>query len=105
VFSRFSFQIKFYYIDGQNNEPLSEVYYQERQVENFQIQQSAPTVILPPFTHYPEPCICPYCHQSIVTRIKKRNGVAVWLTSAAICFFGCALGCCLIPFCLDGIKV
>ncbi len=57
------------------------------------------------FNHQPTPAICPYCHQSIVTRIEKNNGVAVWLSSAGICLLGCVIGCCLIPFFLDGLKV
>ena len=56
-------------------------------------------------SHQPEPGICPYCHQSIVTRIKKSNGFVVWLASAGICLLGCMIGCCLIPFFLDGLKV
>jgi lipopolysaccharide-induced tumor necrosis factor-alpha factor len=86
-------------------QPSSEVYHQGRQVQNLRIQQSEPALMMPPSTHYPESRVCPYCHQLIVTRIEKTNGLVVWLTSAGLCFFGFVLGCCLIPFCIDGIKV
>jgi lipopolysaccharide-induced tumor necrosis factor-alpha factor len=56
-------------------------------------------------SHQPESGFCPHCHQPIVTRLEKASGVVVWLASFALCFFGCVLGCCLIPFCLDGLKV
>ena len=55
-------------------------------------------------SHYPESGICPYCHQPIITRLEKRNGAVVWLASFGLCFFGCVLGCCLVPFCVNGIK-
>jgi lipopolysaccharide-induced tumor necrosis factor-alpha factor len=58
-----------------------------------------------PSSNQPVPCTCPYCHQSIVTRVEKSNGLVVWLAATGICLLGCALGCCLIPFFIDGIKV
>lgn len=61
--------------------------------------------MMKPLSHQPEPYVCPYCHQSIVTRIEKTNGAMVWLASIGLCLFGFILGCCLIPFCIDGIKV
>ena len=50
-------------------------------------------------------CICPHCHHDIITRIEKRTGLAAWLACGGILLFGCWLGCCLIPFCVDGLKV
>ena len=58
-----------------------------------------------PLSDHPTACICPYCHQSIVTRVEKSNGVTVWLSAAAICVLGFVIGCCLIPFCIDEMKV
>ena len=57
----------------------------------------------------PVNCICHNCHQSVITRIEKRNGLAAWGTAGAIAFLGapcgCFLGCCLIPLCIDDFKV
>ncbi|CAF3526671.1 unnamed protein product [Adineta steineri] len=53
---------------------------------------------------HPMPCTCPNCHQSILTRIEKTNGVIVWISAGALCAFGCFFGCCLIPFYIDSLK-
>ena len=58
-----------------------------------------------PLTDHPTVCVCPHCHQSIVTRIEKTNGSMVWLVSGTLCALGFAFGCCLIPFFVDDIKV
>ena len=50
-------------------------------------------------------CICPNCHQMIYTRVEKRTGLVSWLACAGILLFGGGLGCCLIPFCIDSLKV
>ncbi len=81
------------------------VYYQDRQPPDLYIQQLPPPPIKAISSHQPESCICPVCHELIITRIKRTNGVVVWLASAGICLLGFALGCCLIPFFIDGIKV
>ena len=53
----------------------------------------------------PIQCICPNCRNSIVTRVEKTNGIVPWLVCGGILLFGGWLGCCLIPFCVDGLKV
>jgi lipopolysaccharide-induced tumor necrosis factor-alpha factor len=53
----------------------------------------------------PIQCICPHCHQTIVTRVEKTTGLVSWLICGGILFLGGWLGCCLIPFCIDGLKV
>ncbi|XP_036408925.1 lipopolysaccharide-induced tumor necrosis factor-alpha factor homolog [Megalops cyprinoides] len=47
---------------------------------------------------------CPACTQIVVTRLEFNSGVMAWLTCAALSIFGCIYGCCLIPFCVDGLK-
>jgi lipopolysaccharide-induced tumor necrosis factor-alpha factor len=81
------------------NQPLPTGYY----------QQGQPLPTGTPMTmaagSYSMACNCPYCHQSIATRAEKDSGVAVWLSATVICVLGCFCGCCLIPFCLDDLKV
>ena len=71
--------------------------------------QQLPTVhpqpMMVPLTDYPTACVCPYCRQSIVTRVEKTSGAMVWLIAATLCVLGFAFGCCLIPFCVDDMKV
>jgi lipopolysaccharide-induced tumor necrosis factor-alpha factor len=57
------------------------------------------------FGDVPLQCTCPNCHHTIVTRIEKSSGALPWLICCVIFFFVGALGCCLIPFCIDGLKV
>ncbi|CAF1158186.1 unnamed protein product [Adineta steineri] len=56
----------------------------------------------------PVRCICYSCQKDIVTRTEKKNGLVTWLSCGGICVlgapFGCFLGCCLIPFCVDATK-
>lgn len=53
----------------------------------------------------PIQCICPHCHQAIVTRVEKKTGLVSWLVCGGIVLVGGWLGCCLIPFCVDSLKV
>ncbi len=48
---------------------------------------------------------CPNCNQIIVTRVEKRTGLVTWIGCGVIAMFGGCLGCCLIPFCIDSLKV
>jgi len=84
-------------------------YYQQEPIPNPNIQQGQPLPIGNPMvgaaSNYPIACNCPYCHQPIVTKPEKDSGLAVWLPAIILCLFGCFCGCCLIPFCVDDLKV
>ncbi|KAJ8344672.1 hypothetical protein SKAU_G00288650 [Synaphobranchus kaupii] len=47
---------------------------------------------------------CPVCTQFVLTRTEHKSGTMTWLSCLALSFFGCIYGCCLIPFCADGLK-
>ncbi|RNA30609.1 lipopolysaccharide-induced tumor necrosis factor-alpha factor [Brachionus plicatilis] len=47
---------------------------------------------------------CPSCRAQVLTNISHETGLGTWLIAGGICFVGCALGCCLIPFCVDSCK-
>ncbi|KAG8432903.1 hypothetical protein GDO86_017242 [Hymenochirus boettgeri] len=65
----------------------------------------ATTVVLgTPLQDTPGATTCPVCKQNIVTRIQYTTGLLVWLIFGVLLLFGCWLGCCLIPFCLDSCK-
>ncbi|KAI1281975.1 Lipopolysaccharide-induced tumor necrosis factor-alpha factor -like protein [Halotydeus destructor] len=53
----------------------------------------------PKSSPYPMPYNCPNCSKQGSTETTPVSGALTWLASAAICFLGGALGCCLIPFC------
>ncbi|KAI3659886.1 hypothetical protein MP638_003386 [Amoeboaphelidium occidentale] len=55
-------------------------------------------------SEYPVNITCPSCNTTITTVTNKKNGLLTWLLSCGLCVFGCWLGCCLIPFCVDDVK-
>jgi hypothetical protein len=94
--------LNFNWIDAKNNELLSQYYCPP-------IQQAQPAYVGSPMLvasgDHPVTCNCPHCHQPIVTRVKKNNGLMVWLAAGGLCIVGCICGCCLIPFCINDLKV
>ncbi|XP_018429195.1 PREDICTED: lipopolysaccharide-induced tumor necrosis factor-alpha factor homolog [Nanorana parkeri] len=73
-----------------------------------------PTVVMAPvsttvvmatsFSDRPTSCMCPVCRQNVVTRVEYNSGLLAWLICGILVLFGCWLGCCLIPFCVDSCK-
>lgn len=43
---------------------------------------------------------CHMCAKSGPTITDHKHGTLSWLAAAMVCFSGCALGCCLFPFCM-----
>ncbi|XP_070617592.1 lipopolysaccharide-induced tumor necrosis factor-alpha factor isoform X2 [Erythrolamprus reginae] len=79
--------------------------------------QPQPTPAIPPgpvqavyfagplvFLEYPMQITCPSCRQMIVTRTIYQPGALTWLSCGGLALLGCWLGCCLIPFCVDGMQ-
>lgn len=70
------------------------------------------TIITPPtpiivnmvFGESPVSMVCPHCQTHIITCTTYQDGTLTWLSAGALLLLGCWLGCCLIPFCLDGCK-
>lgn len=56
------------------------------------------------FGESPVSMVCPHCQTHIITCTTYQDGTLTWLAAGALCLLGCWLGCCLIPFCLDGCK-
>ncbi|XP_060696361.1 lipopolysaccharide-induced tumor necrosis factor-alpha factor homolog [Hemiscyllium ocellatum] len=52
----------------------------------------------------PSQTICSSCNQSIVTRVVYSPGALTWLSCGGLFLIGCGFGCCLIPFCIDGLQ-
>ncbi|XP_039741245.1 lITAF domain-containing protein [Pteropus medius] len=47
---------------------------------------------------------CPYCGNYIITVTTPSPGILTWLLCTGLFMFGCALGCCLVPFCVDSLM-
>ena len=57
------------------------------------------------FNQFPVSCMCPNCHQSVVTTTVAETSTLTWLISGGICLLGGWVCClCLIPFCIDDLK-
>ncbi|XP_021350481.1 lipopolysaccharide-induced tumor necrosis factor-alpha factor homolog isoform X2 [Mizuhopecten yessoensis] len=52
----------------------------------------------------PVSMICPFCQAQIVTSTTYVTGTLAWLICGILLLLGFWLGCCLIPFCIDGCK-
>uniref|UniRef100_A0A915KY35 LITAF domain-containing protein n=1 Tax=Romanomermis culicivorax TaxID=13658 RepID=A0A915KY35_ROMCU len=67
-----------------------------------------PTVVIsygmPSLSPSPIPCICPHCNASIVSQTTTISGNMQYLACCILCFLGCSLGCCFIPFCMDSLS-
>jgi len=52
----------------------------------------------------PQRHTCQFCNNNVVTEVVYESGGMTWLLSGGLCLLGCWLGCCLIPFGIDGCK-
>eukprot|EP00485_Elphidium_margaritaceum_P007899 CAMPEP_0202708554 /NCGR_PEP_ID=MMETSP1385-20130828/20734_1 /ASSEMBLY_ACC=CAM_ASM_000861 /TAXON_ID=933848 /ORGANISM="Elphidium margaritaceum" /LENGTH=179 /DNA_ID=CAMNT_0049367557 /DNA_START=81 /DNA_END=620 /DNA_ORIENTATION=+ len=66
-----------------------------------QQQQQPPTRIT---GKDPQQIFCPRCQKVTTTTVSYVPGTATYLSCGGLFLVGCAFGCCLIPFCMDGLK-
>ncbi|XP_057313883.1 cell death-inducing p53-target protein 1 homolog [Hydractinia symbiolongicarpus] len=77
------------------------------QAQQTTIITTQPTVIaggVLRFSEFPMQITCPHCQAQVVTTCNYVDGTAVWVIALLICLFGGWVGCCLIPFCINGLK-
>jgi lipopolysaccharide-induced tumor necrosis factor-alpha factor len=53
---------------------------------------------------YPIQMQCSKCRAEIMTTTKSSTGLLTWILAGGLCLIGCWVGCCLIPFCIDGCQ-
>lgn len=75
--------------------------YQQQGQTNVVLTQ--PITVIQTYRECPLRVICPFCHAEVVTSTYYENGTLTWLACFFIFLFF-PLGCCLIPFCMDGLK-
>ncbi|CAH1787014.1 unnamed protein product [Owenia fusiformis] len=77
--------------------------YQQQTVMAQPVQQ---TVIVQSSQLGPHPKMmeCPHCHATVTTTVTYQSGGLTWLSAGLLCLFGCWMGCCLIPFCIDDLQ-
>ncbi|XP_069125512.1 LITAF domain-containing protein-like [Argopecten irradians] len=56
------------------------------------------------FRESPVSMSCSFCQAQIVTTTTYTTGTLAWLICGILILLGLWLGCCLIPFCLNGCK-
>ncbi|XP_037088152.1 lipopolysaccharide-induced tumor necrosis factor-alpha factor homolog [Pollicipes pollicipes] len=49
----------------------------------------------------PAHMMCPHCHAEIETSVRSSPSTTAWIAGLLIALFGCWMGCCLIPCCMD----
>ncbi|XP_039100309.1 LITAF domain-containing protein isoform X5 [Hyaena hyaena] len=52
----------------------------------------------------PVQTVCPYCGNHIITVTTPVPGVLTWLLCTGLFMFGCFLGCCFFPFCMESLM-
>ncbi|KAK2185134.1 hypothetical protein NP493_245g00003 [Ridgeia piscesae] len=62
------------------------------------------TIVVQEFRNTPVQTVCPFCQATIITAIEYNVGCLTWLLAVVIVIVGCPLGCCLVPFFMDGCK-
>ncbi|KAF7691060.1 hypothetical protein HF521_011357 [Silurus meridionalis] len=84
----------------------AQMYPSPQPVPTVQPLVSVQTVYVQPtaFGDVPVQTCCPMCSQTVITRMEHTSGTMAWLVCAGLCIIGCMYGCCLIPFCVDGLK-
>ncbi|XP_033120398.1 cell death-inducing p53-target protein 1 homolog [Anneissia japonica] len=60
------------------------------------------TVVHQIYRDFPVQTTCPNCQNNVTTVVRKEPGAFAWILCLIIAFFGGWMGCCLIPFCVDG---
>ncbi|XP_069132229.1 lipopolysaccharide-induced tumor necrosis factor-alpha factor homolog [Argopecten irradians] len=71
------------------------------------VYMAQPTMVVQPrmgFGPNPQPMQCQHCHATISTTLEYEAGALTWLSAGILCVFGCWLGCCLIPFCINDLS-
>ena len=71
------------------------------------IIQQQPTAVVVGSAVYgesPVSMVCPYCTATILTSVTYTPGTLAWLVCGGLILVGCWAGCCLIPFCVDGMQ-
>ncbi|XP_041433058.1 lipopolysaccharide-induced tumor necrosis factor-alpha factor homolog isoform X2 [Xenopus laevis] len=79
--------------------------------------QSAPVIVAQPlevgavrpiigssFQDTPAAATCPSCNQKVISRLQYTVGLFSWVIFGILIFFGCWLGCCIIPFVMNRCK-
>ncbi|KAL6482492.1 hypothetical protein MHYP_G00105720 [Metynnis hypsauchen] len=61
-------------------------------------------VVLSQFGDSPVQVTCPTCRNTGLTNVEHSAGLLTYLFCGGLFFCGCALGCCLIPFCVDRLR-
>ncbi|XP_076997972.1 lITAF domain-containing protein isoform X2 [Tamandua tetradactyla] len=47
---------------------------------------------------------CTYCGSHVITVTSSVPGTLTWLMCTGLFMFGCALGCCFLPFCISDLM-
>nr|CAH8873146.1 unnamed protein product [Trichobilharzia regenti] len=74
--------------------------YEESELPQVIVTQPPATI----FKWNPVGIVCPYCHNSVVTKTRSEAGLLAWLLCGVLCLMGLWVLCCLIPFYLESTQ-
>merc|ERR1719397_755726 len=57
-----------------------------------------------PWQLMPQRCICACCKADVITDTRPAVGLINHVAACFCCFVGCWLGCCLVPYMVDGLS-
>ncbi|XP_076070566.1 lipopolysaccharide-induced tumor necrosis factor-alpha factor homolog [Mytilus galloprovincialis] len=77
---------------------------QQQQTSTVVVGQPQTLVLQQTYRDSPVRTTCPSCNADVMTAISFEVGTMAWVVAGCLCIFGLWLGCCLIPFCVDGCK-
>ncbi|XP_070269865.1 lipopolysaccharide-induced tumor necrosis factor-alpha factor homolog [Myotis yumanensis] len=75
-------------------------YFQGPQVIHTAVFSGVPMLATPVPISY----LCLYCGNYVITVTTPIPGILTWLLCTGLFMFGCILGCCLFPFCVDSLM-
>lgn len=78
--------------------------YQTGQQSTTVVVAQPPVTLVQTFNAVPVRTSCPHCRADIVTATHFESGTFSWVVCVILCLVGCDLGCCLIPFCMEGCQ-
>ncbi|KAG8432905.1 hypothetical protein GDO86_017244, partial [Hymenochirus boettgeri] len=78
--------------------------YTEQVESSVQVGPTTTIIVRQSLTDLPGQTVCQSCNQPCITKIRYNSGCLTTLLCCLLFFFGCVLGCCLIPCCIDSCK-
>ncbi|XP_041363011.1 cell death-inducing p53-target protein 1 homolog isoform X2 [Gigantopelta aegis] len=85
-------------------QPAQPGYYPQNQQATTVVVAQPTIAVVQQYRESPVHTRCPYCQAEVMTGTHYETGTFTWVICLILALVGCWIGCCLIPFCVDGCK-